>query len=115
MSDESPGPIDFSALDPSRNQLHWARTVDQLAARALADRRRRLSVEHQLLSWARPVLAVAAALCLTVWTAGYLASARRGATSTTATTAPALQIATWAANDKIPETNELSGTLGGNP
>ena len=113
MSDESPGPIDFSALDPSRHQVRWAHTVNDLAARALAERRRRTSIERQLLSWARPVLAVAAALCLVVWTAGYLASARRGVSN--ATTAPALQIAAWAANDKIPETSELSGTLGDNP
>ncbi len=111
MTDESPNPIDFSALDPSRDQLRWARAIDNLAARALAERRQRTSVEQQLLAWARPVLAVAAVLCLMVWTAATFASARR----TTTTTAPALQIAAWAANNKIPESSELSGTLGGNP
>jgi hypothetical protein len=113
MSDESPSPIDFSALDPCRNQLRWARTIDHLAARALAERRKRTSVEQQLLSWARPVLAVAAGLCLMAWTAATFVSARRNTTTTI--TAPALQIAAWAANDKIPESSELSGTLGGNP
>jgi hypothetical protein len=113
MSDESPSPIDFSALDPCRDQLRWVRTIDNLAARALAERRQRTSIEHQLLSWARPVLAVAAGLCLITWTAATLTSARHKTTTTT--TAPALQIAAWAANDRIPESSELSGTLGGTP
>jgi len=116
MSDEStPSPIDFSALDPCRDQRRWARTIDDLAARALAERRKRISFERQLLSWARPVLAVAAAFCLMVWTAGYFMSSRRSATTSTPSTSPALQIAAWAANNSIPETSELSGTLGGEP
>jgi hypothetical protein len=116
MSDEStPHPIDFSALDPCRDQVRWARAIDDLAARALAERRKRLSVEHQLLSWARPVLAVAAVFCLMVWTAGYFMSSRRSATTSPMGTVPALQIAAWAANNSIPDTSELSGTLGGNP
>lgn len=114
MSDPStPGPVDFSALDPNRNQLRWERAIQDLAARACAERRKRASIEHQLLSWATPVLAVAAGLCLMVWGAGYVVSARRSASPPTS--APALQIAAWAANDRIPELSELSGTLGGNP
>jgi hypothetical protein len=116
MSDEStPRPIDFSALDPSRHELRWARAIDRVAARGLAERRRRVSVEQQLLSWARPVLAMAAASCLIVWTAGYFVSARRTTSTTDQNTAPALVIATWAANDQVPETSELSGAFGGNP
>ncbi len=117
MSDErTPRPIDFSALDPGRNQLRWERSIQALAAKAHAEHVRRSSVEEQLLRWARPVLAVAAALCLIVWTAGYLAGNRR----TRATTAgrsvqsPALTLATWAANDRVPDSSELFGTLGGN-
>ncbi len=116
MPDEAtPKPIDFSVLDPSLNQLRWERTIDNLVARARAQRRRRLSVQHELLRWGRPVLAMAAALCLIAWTAGYLAASRRNTSSTTSITAPALVIATWAANHQIPETSELFGTLGGNP
>jgi hypothetical protein len=112
MADEAtPKPIDFSALDPSRNQLRWERTVQTLAAKAHAECRRRISVEHELLRWARPVLAVAAAFCLIVWTAGYLAVARRSATAVQVAT-PALSLATWAANDQLPETSELVRTLG---
>jgi hypothetical protein len=116
MSDErTPKPIDFSVLDPSRNQLRWERTIQELAAKARAERQRRFSVEHELLRWARPVLAVAAALCLIVWTAGYLAHGRRtSAPVRLPTQSPALTFATWVANDRIPDSSELFGTLGGN-
>jgi hypothetical protein len=115
MSDEAtPKPIDFSALDPSRNQLRWERTIDNLAAHAYAERRRRLSVEYQLLRWGRPVLAAAAAVCLILWSAGYFAASRRAGATATASAPPALVLATWAANHQTPETDELLGTLGAN-
>jgi hypothetical protein len=116
MSDErTPRPIDFSALDPGRNQLRWERTMQELAAKAHADRVRRSSLEEQLLRWARPVLAVAAALCLIVWTAGYLTGGRRTrATAGRSVQSPALTLAAWAANDRVPDSSELFGTLGGN-
>jgi hypothetical protein len=116
MSNEAtPKPIDFSALDPSRDQLRWERTVNQLLARLHADRGRRLSVEHQLLRWARPVLAAAATFCLIAWAAGYLAAGRRPASSAEQSAAPALVLATWAANHQIPDTSELLETLGCRP
>jgi hypothetical protein len=116
MSDErTPKPIDFSALDPSRNQLRWERSIQALAAKAHADHARRSSVEQQLLRWARPVLAVAAALCLLVWTAGYLVGNHRSrVTAGRSTQSPALALSAWAASDRIPDSTELFGTLGGN-
>jgi hypothetical protein len=105
--------IDFSALDPSRDELRWARTVDGIVGKALAERLQRLSVEQQLLRWARPVLAVAAGLCLVAWTAGLLASGRSDRV-TVVQRSPALTLANWAANNQIPEPSDLWGTLGGN-
>ena len=105
--------IDFSALDPSRNPLRWARTVDALVGKALFERRKRLSVEQQLLRWARPVLAVAAGLSFVAWTASYLAS-NRAHPIAAAENLPALNLANWAANNQIPEPSDLFGTLGGN-
>jgi hypothetical protein len=115
MSDEAtPKPIDFSALDPSRNQLRWERRILDLAAKAHAEGRRRHALERELLRWARPVLAVAATLCLIAWTAGYVVGHRRQApTAQTWTQSPALDLAGWAANDRIPESSELLRTLGG--
>lgn len=115
MSDEqTPRPIDFSALDPGRNRLGWERTIQELAARAHADRARRSSVEDQLLRWARPVLAAAAGLCLVVWTTGYLVGQRATRAPVVETAqSPALTLAAWAAGDRIPDGDELFGALGG--
>jgi len=116
MSDEeTPHPIDFSALDPSRDQLRWERTIADLAARASGECRRRISVQHQLLRWGRPVLAAAAALCLITWGAGYWAARRQSASPAARGTAPALSISAWAANHEIPDTSELLATLRSNP
>jgi len=105
--------IDFSALDPSRDELRWMRSVDVLVMRALAERRKRLSVEQQLLRWARPVLAVAAGLCIVAWTAGYFSPTR---TTTSAIQHPAaITLASWAANNQIPELSDVLGVLGNNP
>jgi hypothetical protein len=113
--DATPEPIDFSALDPSSNQLHWERTINRLATQGSAECRRRLSIQHQLLRWGRPVLAAAAALCLIAWTAGYWAAARQPTSSADQGTAPALSMSTWAANHEIPDTSELLGALRSNP
>ena len=113
MDDRQDDRIDFSALDPSRDELRWARTVDGIVGKALAERRKRLSVEQQLLRWARPVLAVAAGLSIVAWTAGFLASGRSDQVSSVQHP-PALTLASWAANNQIPEPSDLFGTLGGN-
>lgn len=105
--------IDFSALDPCRDELQWKRTVDGLVGKALAERRSRLSIEQQLLHWARPVLAVAAGLSLLAWSASLF----RDSSSPQASAVrhpPALTLANWAANNQIPEPSDLLGTLGGN-
>jgi hypothetical protein len=109
--------IDFSVLDPSRNEIRWTRTVDALVVRALAERRKRLSVEQQLLRWARPILAVAAGLSFMAWTASYLvsnqSSANRSSEVMAVKNSPALTLANWAANNRIPDPSDLFGTLGG--
>jgi len=110
MEDER---IDFSALDPGRNELHWKGTIDALVGKAMAERRKRLSIEHQLLRWARPVLVVAAGLTIVAWTAGFLAGSRFQV-APSAQHPSALSLANWAANDQIPEPSDLFGTLGGN-
>jgi hypothetical protein len=113
MEDRTEDRIDFSALDPSHNELRWTRTVHALVGSALVERRKRLSIEQQLLRWARPVLAVAAGLSFVTWTASYLASNRAQQVSTLQNP-PALILANWAANNQIPEPSDLFGTLGGN-
>jgi hypothetical protein len=113
MDDRQNDRIDFSALDPRRNELRWARTVHGIVGKALAERRKRLSIEQQLLRWARPVLAVAAGLSVVAWTAGFLA-AGRSELGSAGQRSPALTLANWAANNQVPEPSDLVGTLGGN-
>jgi hypothetical protein len=105
--------IDFSALDPSRDELRWTRSVDALVTRVLADRSKRHSVEQQLLRWARPVLAVAAGLCIVAWTAGYFSPSIKG--TSTAHRSAAITLASWAANNQIPEPSDLLVVLETNP
>jgi hypothetical protein len=109
MEDER---IDFSTLDPSRDELRWRRTVEALATRALDERRRRFAVQQQLLRWARPVLVAAAGLCIVAWAATFIgASAHEGS----AASPVSLTLANWAANHQMPEPNDLLTTLRGTP
>jgi hypothetical protein len=81
--------------------------------KALAERRKRLSIEQQLLRWAHPVLAVAAGLSILAWTAGFLAAGKSQQVSSVQPP-PALALANWAANGQIPEPSDLFTALGGN-
>jgi hypothetical protein len=108
MDDER---IDFSPLDPKRDEVRWGRIVTDLAAHAVTDRREHLSVQWQLACWARPVLAVAAGLCLLAWAGGWLGNGRASVDGETAT---ALTVANWAANNQVPEPSALLQTLRGN-
>jgi hypothetical protein len=110
MDDER---IDFALLDPSRDERRWERTVNSLVAQALVERRQRLCISHQSLRWARPVLAAAAMLSLVAWTAGYWAKGNVAVVPAQSRSA-ALTLASWAANNQIPETSDLLQTLGGN-
>jgi hypothetical protein len=105
--------IDFSVLDPSRDERRWARSIDALATRAIAERRKRLSIERQLLRWGRPVLLVAASLCVVAWTAGYFSLVKR--TTSASHRSAAITLASWAANNHIPEPSDVLGVLESNP
>lgn len=105
MDDE---PIDFAALDPSRDPARWPRLIDGIVARAVDERRARLSVQAQLLRWARPVLAMAAAACLLAWAGIWL---RRGS-AVVQPHAPAVStVAKWAANHEVPAPGDLLAIL----
>lgn len=105
------GPIDLSPLDPSRDRLRWERMIRATAARAT--RPRPNPVLADLSSWARPLLAMAAALALLAWLPALLG---RGAGTTAAAAAardPALSLSTWASTGELPATADLLATLGG--
>lgn len=105
MDDEH---IDFAALDPSLDPSRWNRLIDDIVARAVDERRARLSVQAQLLRWSRPVLAMAAAACLLAWAGGWL----RGSSWVVQADAPTvLTVANWAANHEVPAPGDLLAIL----
>jgi hypothetical protein len=117
MDDER---IDLSALDPARDGKRWDEMVDSVAARALAARRRSTGgaspgpVALQLVAWARPALALAAALALVVWAAALAAGgAARASAPGTTRTEPAFALSAWAMQDELPSTEDVLETLGG--
>jgi len=109
MNDEK---IDLSVLDPSRDEERWERLVESVASRAWSARRRRLTVGNQLTAWARPGLAIAAAVAIAVW-AGALTSAEKRAAATGSQAEPAFVLAGWAVSDQVPETSKILEVLGG--
>jgi hypothetical protein len=103
--------IDLSVLDPSREPERWEKLIRSVARRALAARRRRLTVGYQLLAWARPALAIAAAAALVSW-AGNLASPGPTATVAESEEDPAIVLARWASSDERPPATKILRVLG---
>jgi hypothetical protein len=103
-------PIDFTILDPSRNVQRWNARIELITSRAIASRRRRLTVEGQLLLWARPMLAMAASVAFVGWLGFALAGSP---TVVTSSADPALAITTWAARDEVPNTETVMMAFGG--
>ena len=129
--------VDLTALDPSREAERWNRLLDSVATRAWNARRRRLTVSFQVVSWARPALAIAATLALVSWAATYqqdrpgasssagsaevIASkdgAKAGSLSASETAQigkdqdPTTVLARWAELDEMPPTADILRVLG---
>lgn len=110
MDDE---PIDFGALDPSRDTVRWEgmiRGISERAAPALARRAAERNVFVLVADWARPALAAAAALAAVsagalAWELGDPASAPLAGVE------EALQLAEpvslWVAEERAPTTSDL--------
>jgi len=103
--------IDLSVVDPSRDAERWETLVQSVVSRAVAARRRRLTVGYQLLAWARPALAIAAGVALVSW-AGRLASPEPNAPVAEAQEDPAIVLAGWASNDERPPATQILRVLG---
>ena len=102
--------IDLSALDPARDDQHWNQLVESVVARSLAARQQPLTVGHQMLAWARPILAVAAALALAFGIRELLPHQR---VAHYRPVEPAFVLANWAANNERPDTTRILQVLGG--
>lgn len=77
--------IDFGALDPTRDARRWEQMVSSVVERARVPisapspiSRRPRSIPLQLVSWARPTLAIAASLALVVWIGALFARPAQG-------------------------------------
>ena len=103
--------LDLSALDPARNAPRWESMMHSVVARATESRRRRITVTRQMLAWAGPVLAAAAAIALVSWI-GALSSTSPNVDSVRSATEPAFVLSTWAANDARPEPAQILEVLG---
>lgn len=103
--------IDLSALDPAQDTERWHQLVESIAARAFARRKERLTVGYQLLSWARPVLAAAAALTIVFGTKALL-SQNEPSVIAKKRFETAYVLAKWATNDERPATSDILQVLG---
>jgi hypothetical protein len=103
--------IDLSALDPAQDTERWHQLVESIAVRALARRKQRLTVSYQLLSWARPVLAAAAALTIVFGTKALL-SQNEPSVIAKKRFETAYVLAKWATNDERPATSNILQVLG---
>jgi hypothetical protein len=100
--------IDFSSLDPTRARASWDARIDVVVRKAVASRRKRTTVEGQLLLWARPMLAVAATVALVGTVAVTVTERPKLAIKSD----PALEIVTWAARDDLPSTEVVMTAFG---
>jgi hypothetical protein len=105
MTDER---IDLSSLDPARDSVRWQHLVEGVAKQAWAARQRKLTIGFQLVAWARPAFAIAAAFALvsgaSVWAASRQPSVSQQDSTTT--------LVKWAMSDQVPPTTEILEVLG---
>jgi hypothetical protein len=104
--------IDLSPLDPCKDQERWNDLINTIARRAMHARRRRLSVSYQLLAWARPAVAMAAAIALMV-VVGASVNRYQSQTNTNRAVKPTLMLAVWATTNQAPSTATIIEVLGG--
>jgi hypothetical protein len=98
--------IDFRPLDPSVDAARWAKLVAGVAERGRAGARRR-SVPREMRAWARPTLALAAALAAAAWAGAFFAAPRAADA-----TEPAYVVAQWAASEASPAPRTILEILG---
>jgi len=103
--------VDLSSLDPMRDPQRWDRLVESIASKAWAARRRRLTVTHQLMVWARPSLLAAAVVALLPWVAA-LAAGTAAEQDNVTQTDPAYVLAQWAQSDERPPASTILKVLG---
>ena len=113
--------IDFSAVDPIKDEVHFERLISSIvrdAAPELALRRGRLTVVAQVGQWWRPLMAAAAVIIVVSLGILWQLGGNGGASSMVATESgieemlgvPA-QVASWIRSDQLPTTSDLLETI----
>jgi len=99
---KDPEKIDFSPLDPSKDELRWQRLIVATASRARGSRRAPTVID-QLVAWGRPALAFAAALCVVLWSGSWWAQTRTAERKRAAVQSEqAERLLRWALDDEVP-------------
>ncbi len=107
-----PDPIDLSPLDPARDGERWERFTRAVVARAIEARRDPHPILEQLISWARPAIAIAAGLSLVLFLT--LVMTRRGEVDVSSVQQdPTSSFAEWATSEKMPDTTAVLTLFGG--
>jgi hypothetical protein len=102
-------PIDFSSLDPTRHRARWDARIEFVARASAASRRKRLTIEGQLIAWSRPMLAVAASVALI----GSIGVSITEGPAVTKNADPVLELSTWAARDEVPSPEAVMNAFRG--
>jgi len=108
-----PERIDFSALDPSKDEARWQERVAETARLAREHHRQSRTVSEELVAWRRPLLAVAAAASLLVWSGAWWRQDRVARETQAAIRAEqASWLLRWAAADEVPPPEVLLRVAG---
>jgi hypothetical protein len=110
--------IDFSAVDPTKDEARFEKLVSSIVHDAeieLERRQGRLTVVGQVGQWWRPLLAAAMITVVVslgvLWQMGGNGSAALTETGLEESLGVPSQVATWLRNDQLPTTSDLLETI----
>jgi hypothetical protein len=109
-------PVDFSSLDPRRDEVRWERMVQGVVAQAVKARARPGPVWVGLATSGTRILAAAAAVAVIAWAPALWSRVTAGSwprlNATAASHDPARSLADWAERDQLPSNSELASAMG---
>ncbi len=108
MSNHDDEPIDFSALDPARDQMRWEAQIKRVARLASARRATRPSVAALIVRWWKVSLYASAAAVTAVWVGTLVQPQQMRAV---AQNDPVATMAVWARSGAVPSTGEIIALL----
>jgi hypothetical protein len=107
--DDDDDKLDLSALDPTRDELRFARLVRSVGSRA-AQARGPADAGALLVRWWLPTLALAASVALAAWAPSLVSDLTPSQSSD-----PAATLLQWARGTRSPTPSEVLASLGSKP